>query len=188
MCFLRQEAHGFLGNSSCITVPKSQWLNSMYSHLLLMSQSNVANTWGALFHPMLCGSMHLLSVALPSPRTFPDPLCFQLAKREIGVYQVYHTCTLHLLPESYHKAQASWKKVWTWSVPLHPGRENSWWTSGQSADSERLLVGPSLALWCNTRRTAERHKLCVVPIFASFGPWASSLNSPVPLSSFEIQR
>lgn len=89
---LRQEAHGFLENASCMTIPKSQWLNlrenlnPRYIHLLLMSQPNVVNTQGALFYPVPCGSRHLLSggsaIHQDLSRTIYWAFCFQLAQRE----------------------------------------------------------------------------------------------------------
>ena len=85
VCLLRQEAQGFLGNASCVTTPKSQWLNPTYVHLLLMSQSSV-NTPGALSQPMPCGSIYLLSgssaISQDLPRILYWVLCFQLAKRK----------------------------------------------------------------------------------------------------------
>lgn len=108
-CFLRQEVQGFLGNVSCITIPKSQQLNQMYVHLLLMSQPSVVNTPGDLSIPPPAPSLWWLCL-LPGPSQGPllaSPLpAGQEAKKKVGEKENIRCLTSahpHL-PELWHMA------------------------------------------------------------------------------------
>lgn len=67
-------------------------------------------------------------VALPSPRTSPEsssglPAFSQRRERD-GRYQVHHSRTF-LFARILSQGPPHGKELWTRSVPLHPGRENS---------------------------------------------------------------
>lgn len=137
--------------------------------------SNVVNTWGALFYPMPCGSMHLPSDGSAVPQDMPRFLCwtfcFQLAKRERGrlrEYQGQHFCTFPFARILSQGPNLLVKEVWTWSVPLHPGRQNSIGDTQtvchalhsykhNSADLECLPIGPRQHTQDSRKRQAAGH-------------------------------
>lgn len=153
---------------------EAQWLTPMYIYLLLMSVQCGQYMEGSILPYALW--VHAPSIWWlchpPGHAQIPllDFLLSASQERGAGLreYQGQHFCTFPFARILSQGPNLLVKEVWTWSVPLHPGRENRIGDTQtvchalhsykhNSADLECLPVGPRQHTQGSRKRQAAGH-------------------------------